>query len=187
MLLNNFRTLKLTLVIFSVFYVNSPIIHAAEPVEAATDDENSLTLNQQVQSLKEQVLDLNKNLFILEEELLYPSETQLAVYVSLDIGHYFNLDAVKLSVDGEVVSSYLYTARQIEALKRGGIQRLYLGNVRSGEHELVAVFTGLGPNGEDYRRATELTFVKDDEVKHIELKVIDSTAKQQPEFTVKEW
>lgn len=234
MLPNNFRTLKLTLVVFSVFYVNTitqlhaeevvvdtvaevTTTKAADPVAAVsesadiqanegepagdevsaqttaaalTDDNSAIddqSLNEQVQSLKEQVLKLNKDLFILEEELLYPSETQLAVYVSLDIGHYFTLDAVKLSLDGEVVSSYLYTDRQVDALKRGGIQRLYMGNIRSGEHELVAVFTGLGPNGEDYRRASELTFSKDDDVKNIELKIVDSTAIQQPEFIVKEW
>lgn len=153
------------------------------PAAAAEDT----SLADQVQSVKSQVLELNKDLFVLEEELLFPASTQLSIYVSLDIGEYFKLDAVKLSVDGEMVGSYLYTARQIDALQRGGIQRLYQGNIRSGEHEVVAVFTGFGPNGEDYRRATELRFEKTDDAKHLELKIVDSTAKQQPEFVVKEW
>lgn len=148
---------------------------------------DNVPLTEQVQDIKGQILDLNKDLFILEEELLFPANTQLSVYVSLDIGEYFSLDAVKLSVDGKMVSSYLYTEKQIDALKRGGIQQLYKGNVRNGEHEVVAVFTGLGPNGEDYRRASQLVFDKDGDAKHIELKIIDSEAHQRPEFVIKEW
>lgn len=144
-------------------------------------------LAEDLQSLKSQVLELNKNLFILEEELLFPSNTQLAVFVSLDVGHYFTLDAVKLTLDGEDMSHYLYTDRQLNALRRGGIHRLFVGNIKNGQHEVVAVFTGRGPQGRDYRRATTLTFDKQNDAKNLELKIVDSTAKQQPEFTVKEW
>ncbi|WP_200821258.1 AraC family transcriptional regulator [Oceanicoccus sp. KOV_DT_Chl] len=140
-----------------------------------------------LQTLKSQVLELNKDLFILEEELLFPSNTQLAVFISLDVGHYFALDAVKLTVDGEVVSHFLYTDRQLDALRRGGVHRLFVGNIKSGWHELVAVFTGRGPQGRDYRRATSLTFNKLADAKNLELKIVDSTAMQQPEFAVKEW
>jgi hypothetical protein len=140
-----------------------------------------------IQSIKQQVLELNKDIFILEQELLFPSETQLSVYVSLDIGNYFKLDAVKLTLDDKMVSAYLYTDRQVDALHRGGIQRLYQGNISHGEHEIIAVFTGFGPNGENFRRATNLTFKKDHEAKHLELKIIDLTALQQPKFVIKEW
>lgn len=145
------------------------------------------TLSNDIEQLKADVLSLNKDLFILEEELLFPSNTQVAVFVSLDVGHYFSLDAVKLTLDGKIVSNYLYTDRQLDALRRGGIQRLFVGNIKSGEHELVAVFTGRGPKGRDYRRATELTFEKSTEAKNLELKIIDSSENQQPTFSVKEW
>jgi hypothetical protein len=115
--------------------------------------EGNLTAD--IQQLKQQTLNLNRDLFILEEELLFPSNTQIAVFVSLDVGEFFALDAVKLSIDGEVVSHYLYTERQLDALRRGGIHRLHLGNLKSGEHEIVAVFTGRGPQGRDYRRGTQ--------------------------------
>ncbi|WP_019528315.1 hypothetical protein [Dasania marina] len=163
--------------LFSLVALLNSAVFAQSP-QALVDD---------VQSIKEQVLELNKDLFILEEELLFPAETQLSVYVSLDVGEYFKLDAVKLMVDGEMVSSYLYTDKQVDALRRGAIQRLYQGNVRSGEHEVVAVFTGFGPLGENFRRATDITFNKDSDAKHLELKIVDLTALQQPEFVVKEW
>lgn len=145
------------------------------------------SLDLEVQSIKQQVLELNRDLFILEEELLFPSNTRLSVFLSLDVGEYFALDAVKLSVDGTVVTNYLYTDRQLNALQRGGVQRLYMGNIKSGAHEIVAVFTGRGPKGRDFRRATELLIEKTSAGKNLELKIVDSTARQQPEFAVKEW
>jgi hypothetical protein len=145
------------------------------------------SLDQEIQSIKQQVLELNRDLFILEEELLFPSNTRLSVFLSLDVGEYFALDAVKLSLDGEVVTNYLYTERQLDALQRGGVQRLFMGNIKSGEHEIVAVFTGRGPKGRDFRRATNLQIDKTSAGKNLELKIVDSTAVQQPEFAVKEW
>jgi hypothetical protein len=111
----------------------------------------------------------------------------VAVFLSLDVGEFFSLDAVKLSVDGEVVSHYLYTERQVDALRRGGVHRLYMGNLKTGPHEVVAVFTGRGPQGRDYRRATSLDIDKTPGAKHLELQIVDAEALRQPEFRVKEW
>lgn len=155
------------------------------PVTVWSQEEASLST--QIQDIKQQTLELNRDLFILEEELLFPANTQMAVYLSMDVGVLFALDAVKLSVDGTVVANYLYTERQIDALQRGGIHRLYMGNVKTGSHEVVAVFTGRGPKGRDYRRATELVVQKTSGAKNLELQITDSEARQQPEFRVKEW
>jgi len=89
--------------------------------------------------------------------------------------------------DNTVVANYLYTEREVQALYRGGVQRLYLGNLRSGSHELVAVFTGKGPHNRDYRRGATVTFDKATGPKYIELQIRDETTSQQPEFRVKEW
>ena len=151
------------------------------------EENGAASLSDDIQSIKQQTLELNRDLFILEEELLYPSDTQLSVFLSLDIGEFFKLDAVKLSIDGKVVTHYLYTDRQLSALRRGGVHRLFLGNMKSGEHEIVAVFTGFGPKGRDYRRGTELGIDKQSGPKHLELKIVDSTATRQPDFVVKEW
>ncbi len=145
------------------------------------------SLDEKAQSLKEQVLQLNRDLFLLEEELLFPSTTQVAVFLSMDVGELFQLDAVELKIDNKMVATHLYTDREIDALFRGGVQRLYTGNLRAGKHELVAFFTGRGPKGRDYRRGTTLVFDKDTGAKFIELTIRDDTRKQQPEFFVKEW
>jgi hypothetical protein len=151
--------------------------NAAEPVSVDAD----------VQDLKTAVLDLNRELFMLEEELLYPANTQIAVFLSMDIGEFFALDSVELEVDGKEVSKYLYTEREVEALHRGGVQRLYLGNLKAGQHEIVAFFTGVGPHGRDYRRGATLDFDKGIGAKFVELQISDRVSKQQPEFLVTEW
>ncbi len=147
----------------------------------------SQALDGEVEDLKQQVLELNRELFVLEEELLFPANTQVAVFLSMDVGTFFALDSVELKLGDKSVTSYLYTEREAQALYRGGVQRLFVGNLPAGEHELVAFFTGKGPHGRDYRRGANLVFEKSLGPKFIELRIDDATAKLQPEFTVKEW
>jgi len=142
-------------------------------------------LADQIESLKQAMVNLNRDLFILEEDLLFPASTQVAVYLSMDIGEYFGLDAVEIRIDGEVKTYYLYTERQVNALYRGGVQRLYVGNVNQGEHELTAYFVGIGPEKREYKRAVSVSFNKEEDPVALELNVIDSTQKQQPLFEAK--
>jgi hypothetical protein len=155
------------------------------PAEAAPADTKSL--DQEVQGLKKDVIDLNKDLFVLQEELLFPANTQVAVYVSMDVGVFFALDAVQVKIDNKEVKNYLYTAREADALLKGGVQEIYLGNLKTGKHELVAFFTGKGPNERDYKRGASISFDKGVGAKYLELKITDRVPKHQPEFLIKDW
>ena len=115
---------------------------AAESGEPPAD---TRALDETVQDLKKDVVDLNRELFVLEEELLFPANTQVAVFVSMDIGEFFALDSLTLKIDNKEVANYLYTPREAEALLKGGVHRVYLGNLKVGEHQLVAFFSGKGP------------------------------------------
>lgn len=157
---------------------------AAGTPDAAPDTRG---LDQEVQGLKKDVVDLNRDLFVLEEELLFPANTQVAVFLSMDVGDFFALDSVQLKIDQKEVINYLYTPREVEALLRGGVHRLYLGNLKVGKHELVAFFSGKGPNDRDYKRGASLTFEKGIGAKYLELKINDRQRKQQPEFEIKDW
>jgi len=159
---------------------------AAAQGDAATPPDTR-GLDQEVQGLKKDVVDLNRELFVLEEELLFPANTQVAVFVSMDVGDFFALDSVTLKIDQKEVINYLYTPREVEALLKGGVHRLYLGNLKVGKHELVAFFSGKGPNDRDYKRGATLKFEKGIGAKYLELKINDRQRKQQPEFEVKDW
>jgi len=158
---------------------------AAEP--AADSGAATRTLDEQIQGLKKDVVDLNKDLFVLEEELLFPANTQVAVFVSMDVGDFFALDSISLKIDNRDVSNYLYTPREVSALLKGGVQRLYVGNLKAGSHELVALFNGKGPHERDYRRAANIRFEKGVGAKYLELKITDYQRAQQPEFEIKDW
>jgi hypothetical protein len=159
--------------------VAAPASAASAPLAA--------TLDGRVQDVKSDVIKLNRDLLVLEEELLFPANTQVALFVSMDVGKMFELDSVQVKLDDKVVANYLYTALEVEALHRGGVQRVYLGNIKTGSHELVAFFTGKGPHDRDYKRGANVKFDKTTDAKYIELRIQDSTGQLQPEFDVKLW
>jgi hypothetical protein len=144
-------------------------------------------LSEEVEDLKKAALELNRDLLILEEELLFPANSQVVIFLSLDVGKYFSIDSVKVLIDDKMVASHLYTKRQNTALSLGGIQRLYLGNLRSGDHEVTAFFVGMGPDNREYKRGATIIINKDDDPKLLELKVWDSDANMQPQFKFEEW
>ena len=145
------------------------------------------SLDNRIQELKGDVIRLNRDLLVLEEELLFPANTQVALFVSMDVGKLFELDSVQIKLDDKVVTNYLYTPLEVQALHRGGVQRVYLGNLKAGTHEIVAFFTGGGPHYRDYKRGATVKFDKGTDPKYIELRIKDSTGKLQPEFDVKVW
>jgi hypothetical protein len=154
---------------------------------AAPPSEDTRGLDEEIQQLKQDVVDLNKDLFVLEEELLFPANTQVAVFISMDVGEFFALDSIQLKVDNKEVANYLYTPREAEALLKGGVHRIYVGNLKVGEHELVAFFNGKGPNQREYRRGANLKFEKSVGAKYLELKITDRARRAQPEFAIKDW
>ena len=199
-----FKKLTISIAAFLLIWVASVTVVTAQDVAplnstAASDDSLLLaadeaasrdefrSLDENVQDLKKEVLDLNRDLFLLEEELLFPANSQVAFFISMDVGEYFELDSVNLKIDGKEVSNYLYTSREVKALLRGGVHRVHMGNLKVGEHELVAVFTGEGPHIRDYRRGATLNFSKGIGAKYVELKISDRVEKQQPEFVINEW
>lgn len=145
------------------------------------------SLDQDVQDLKKEVLDLNRDLFLLEEELLFPANSQVAFFISMNVGEYFALDSVNLKIDGKEVANYMYTDREVGALLRGGVHRMHMANLKTGDHELIAIFTGKGPHAREYRRGATMSFDKGIGAKYLQLEITDRVKKQQPEFEIKEW
>lgn len=163
------------------------VAEAAVAPGAAPAAPLAATLDGRIQDVKSDVIKLNRDLLVLEEELLFPANTQVALFLSMDVGKMFQLDSVQVKLDDKVVANYLYTALEVEALHRGGVQRVYLGNIKTGSHELVAFFTGKGPHDRDYKRGANVKFDKTTDAKYIELRIQDSTGQLQPEFDVKLW
>ena len=152
----------------------------------AAEDENQTTAAK-LEALKKEVLSVNRDLFILEEDLLFPASTQVAIYLSVDVGQFFALDNVKIKIDDEDVTHYLYTKNDIDALHRGAIQKLYLDNLSTGNHQIVAIVIGIGPHNREYRKAISFDFEKDSEAKALEIQIRDDSSKLQPRLNIVEW
>ena len=154
---------------------------------ATNETTSKSALDNEIQNIKQEALRINRELFMIEEDILYPDITQVMVFVSLDIGEFFQLDSVQLRIDDKIVANYLYTDREIDALKKGGVQRLYQGNLKNGEHELTAYFIGKGPRDRDYKRGATRTINKSMSPVFVELRIIDEKNQQQPDFDVAIW
>ncbi|MDO6773962.1 MULTISPECIES: AraC family transcriptional regulator [unclassified Shewanella] len=140
-----------------------------------------------LENIKSQVIKLNRDLFILEEDLLFPASTQIAVFVSVDIGRFFTLDSVELKINQQNVAGFLYTQRQRRALEKGGIQKVYMGNLKMGQHQLTAIFTGVDAEGRTVQRAVTHQFEKTDETVMVELKLEDNESSYRADVKVEEW
>jgi hypothetical protein len=139
--------------------------------DATPDQRQMRDLDEQVQQTKSDVLSIAAELNQLEEKLLYPSGTQVAIFVALAKGDELRLDAVRLQIDGQLVAHYIYSAKELEALRKGGVQRIYVGNVGTGDHQLNVLVDGKLKGGTDFNRTEHFTFHKEVKPKMVELTV----------------
>ena len=143
-------------------------------------------LDEQVQDIKKDVLELTSELTLLEEKLLFPSNTQVSLFVSLAGDKGFVLDSMQIKLDNKVVAQHLYTYKEIEALRSGGVQRIYTGNIKTGEHNLVASFIGRGSSDNEYQRSENFTVTKAVGPKFVEIQISGSSASDQT-ISFKDW
>jgi hypothetical protein len=136
------------------------LLGASSATAQASSQEEMRSLDEQVQEIKSDVLGIARDLTLLEERLLYPSNTQLAVFVGLESTDDFRLDAVRLEIDGELVAHYIYSFKELEALQNGGVQRVYTGNVMTGAHDLTVAVSGMLDNGREITGSETFTFDK---------------------------
>jgi len=125
------------------------------------------SLDGQVQEIKSDVLSIASELGNLEERLLYPSNTQVALFVAMNQGDEFRLDAVKVEIDGELATHHIYSYKELEALQKGGVQRIYTGNFPTGEHQLNLTVMGKLKSGKDLSETDSFAFSKGVEPKAI--------------------
>ncbi len=129
--------------------------------EITSDQRQMRGLDEQIQEIKSDALRMSAEMSQLEEKLLYPSGTQVAIFVALAKGDTMRLDAVRLQIDGQLVAHYIYSAKELQALRKGGVQRIYVGNVPTGDHKLDVLVDGKLEGGADFSRTGEFTFRKE--------------------------
>ena len=154
-----FRSFRWTLIAFLAVV---PMAVLAQQNQPTQEQRNPLQdLDEQVQEVKSDILNISEELSRLEEKLLYPSGTQVSIFIALGKGDQMRLDAVRLQIDGQLVAHHIYSFKELEALRKGGVQRLYVGNVSTGDHQLEVLVDGKQESGEDFSRTERFTFRKE--------------------------
>ena len=136
------------------------VIFAAAAHAEGLSGDNMKSLDGQVQEIKSDVLDIASELQNLEERLLYPSGTQVSIFVAVEEDRPFRLDAVKIEINGELATHHIYSFNELEALQKGGVQRVYTGNVTTGDHELLVTVLGKTDGGNDFEHSNTFAFSK---------------------------
>ena len=139
-------------------------------------------LDEQIQDIKTDVLAISTDLVQLEEKLLYPSNTQVSLFVSLAQGEKFRLDAMEIKIDGKDATHHLYTFKELEALQKGGVQRIYTGNIRAGEHTLDVTLIGKTAGNSDFRHSASYKFTKDVGPRLVEIRLAGAGGSKDVEF-----
>jgi len=152
----------------------------------AAEARDGTSLSERIEALKQSTLELNRDLTLLEQELFYPS-SQSSFFLSVDVGTPIRLVDVNLTLDGEHLGYHFYSDDEFDALTKGGIHRLYTGNLRSGRHVMDVTITGYDPRGRDYQRTASYSFTKGPGRKMIELRVLDNLDTMQHRFEFREW
>ena len=154
--------------------------------QISSDQREMRGLDEQIQEIKSDSLRMAAELSQLEEKLLYPSGTQVAIFVELAKGDTMRLDAVRLQIDGQLVAHYIYSAKELQALRKGGVQRIYVGNVATGDHKLDVLVDGKLEGGADFSRTGQFTFRKEVKPKLVGLTLAGPRSGNTP-ITLGDW
>jgi len=64
-------------------------------------------------------------------------------------------------LDGKPVANHIYTFKELQALQKGGVQRIYTGNIMTGNHDLQVSVIGKSKGGADLRNTKRFKVNKD--------------------------
>lgn len=147
----------------------------------------AVEVNAQALSIKQSVLELNKDLYQLEQDLLSPATTRAAVYFSLDKGKFYQPYSINIVIDNKAPIQYLYTDKQVHALRQGAVQPLKNLNLGPGKHSINAVVKGVSDKGVERDLTIKETVEKNDGPLYIELKVQENAKTGNAELIISQW
>ena len=135
------------------------------------------------------MIELESDIHALEKNLLFPPVTRTQVYISLEPEVNFIFQSVSVKVDNEEKSFHIYSDVELEALRVGGVQRLWEGNVSVGKHQLQIAVNGTNLRGErPVVEKKEYNFEKTTVGSSLELKVLAAGEKRKSvSFEIKDW
>lgn len=145
---------------------------------------NNQSIANKIEVLKQQAVLLHKDLAQLERDLVYPTTTQIAIYVSKKLTKDITIGSINLSIDGQDVASHIYTLEQNNALKLGGMQRLFMGNVAVGEHHFKITLKGIDSQNDITTIEGTAAYYKNAQPLSINVNLFDENGTKEPLLSV---
>lgn len=174
-----------------VFLAFSAVLLALTPAVSSGEEHREppsfTAIDREVQQIKQEILDINREVSVLEEELLFPPERRLTVFLSVDKGTKLDLESLKIELNGETVAQQHYSDAEMQALRQGGAHKPYIGDIQNGDYVLKAHLRGVAARDRVFDLATTVTFQKRKGTKYVELQVSESRFRRIPEFTARLW
>jgi hypothetical protein len=155
--------------------------------EETSQNPSFARIDQEVQAIKQEILDINRDLSSLEEELLYPPEHRLTIFLSLSSGTTMDLKTITIYLDEDTLVHHKYSKSEMEALRKGGVHKAYIGSIRKGKHVLQAQLRGTDRKDRVFDIVNNAAFTKRQSTKYVELRVSESSLRRVPRLTIQSW
>ena len=156
-------------VMLRLMVISLALVSTAPAYSEVSVKQTSRLSDTAAQAIKAEAVELLGQLQSLEEKLLYPAHTQVAVYLSLSEDSSATPQSISLRINNNIVTSHVYTPAELKALRAGGIQRLYTGNIGLGKHRLLVDMNESKKNGSTRKRNIEYQFNKNEKAEAIEI------------------
>jgi|GEM_PF-4690091 len=170
-----------------------PNVREMQPTQPNTGSPSQTPANESMdkplnhEELKESIIELNAEFKNLEESLLYPAASQVGIYLSTNVGQFFQIENVEVRLNQQPLVGFLYTPEQRAALEKGGIHGIETMNLPAGEHELVVTLIGQDQAGESLKRGITHTFTKTDQAIGLEIQIVDNVKSKSADIGIREW
>jgi len=127
-------------------------------------------LDGQVQNIKKDVLEISSGLIQFEEKYIYPQDSRISIFMAMNQEDEPSFDTVSIKIDGKPSATHKYLPKELAAMQRGGVHRVYTGNIGNGDHalEVTASVTQHGSK-ERKRSIVNYKFSKNPGAKNIEI------------------
>ena len=152
---------------------------------AATSHASSL--DEQIERLNADITRHTASVHALEQKLLHPVNTRVAVFLSLANRQALELDSVELFVNEQPVTAHLYTENERSSLGQGGVHQLFIGNLADGRHTLKAVINARAANNRFVRREIVHDFRKQPGTLRLQMTLNAKAPDYEPEVSFVEW
>ena len=143
-----------------------------------------LELDTALQQVKREMIELDEKIHRIDRN--QPRLETVSVYISVDKDILFQLEKIRLKLDGKTVSETVFYNTQQQALKLGGAAPVYKGTLMQGKHRFEATFIGTGKNGKRVEHRKQWSLAQPPgQHSMVELHLGNSTFSQTPSIDMR--